>query len=124
MPSHALVREKSLRALPSLVSSAYAAAVSSGHVIFSETELAVVRTGAGVPVSMYLEGFVVVDFWSIVRGFFLIVCFIGMMRMDLLTRFCYCCGGGGSFFFCLSLQCRCGGSILALALALALACQV
>ena len=41
-----------LKGLPSLVSSPYSAAVSSGHVIFSETELAIVRTGGGVPVSM------------------------------------------------------------------------
>ena len=47
-----LIRGKSLQALPSLVGSAYAAAVSSGHVIFSETELAIVRTRTGVPVSM------------------------------------------------------------------------
>ena len=52
MAAPALIREKSLRALPALVSSAYAAAVAGGHVIFSETELAVVRTGAGVPVCM------------------------------------------------------------------------
>ena len=52
MTSHMARSNKSLKVLPSLVSSAYAAAVSGGHVIFSETELAVVRTRSGLPVSL------------------------------------------------------------------------
>lgn len=47
-----------LKALPSLVSSAYAAAVAGGHVIFSETELAILRTRSGLPVSMFFVFFI------------------------------------------------------------------